>query len=55
MPAAGVLTPEFADFPQGTELGYMIDNNADTKFIIPHSNFYIMWSGVNRPLPIIIL
>ena len=50
MPAAGVLTPGFADFPQGTELGYMIDNNADTKFIIPHSNFYIMWSGSEQAI-----
>lgn len=50
MPTAGTLTPEFADFPQGTELGYIIDNNASTKFIMPRSNFYIMWSGAQKAI-----
>ena len=50
MPAAGTLTSEFVDFPQGTELNYLLDNNATTRFIMPHNNFYIMWSGTQKAI-----
>lgn len=50
MPAAGTLTPQFADFPQGTELGYIIDNDANTKFVMPYSHFYITWSGMQKAI-----
>lgn len=50
MPTAGILTPEFADFPQGTELGHIIDNNTSTKFVTPHNRFHIMWSGDKKAI-----
>ena len=45
MPAAGTLVPQYADFPQSTELGYAVDGSADTRFVVPHTRFYLMWQG----------
>ena len=45
MPAAGTLSPQYADFPQGTEINNVIDNEYETEFVVPHNHFYLLWSG----------
>lgn len=45
MPSAGIITSEFSDFPAGSDIGKIVDNNIYTKFITNHSEFYIIWEG----------
>jgi len=45
MPSGGKITSQYADSPAGADAGKMLDNDYNTDFISPHSNFYVMWSG----------
>lgn len=45
MPTGGIITSQYSDSPSGSDIGKAADNNADTKFITNHDEFYIMWAG----------
>lgn len=45
MPGGGTLTAEFADSPMGGGIRNLVDNNAGTKFITPHNDFWVVFSG----------
>ena len=45
MPSSGTITSQYSDFPTGSDIGKIVDNNADTKFVTGHNEFYILWSG----------
>lgn len=45
MPCAGSITSEFSDFPEGRDVGKLVDDNAGTIFATGHDRFYILWKG----------
>ncbi len=40
----GVITSQFDDFPTGFDVSKLVDKKAETKFILPHKTFYIIWA-----------
>lgn len=40
----GVITSEFDDFPFGYDVSKIVDKKANTKLILPHNTFYIIWA-----------
>jgi len=45
MPSGGVITSQYSDFPEGSDIGKIVDSNASTKFVTGYSEFYILWEG----------
>ena len=45
MPTAGVLTAQYSDYPDGSDIGAIADGNDGTSYITGHDEFYILWEG----------
>lgn len=45
MPCAGTLWTQYSDAPVGSEVGKLVDNNLDTKYVTFHQNVNINWNG----------
>lgn len=45
MPSSGTLIAQYSDAPSGSEIGKLVDSNADTKYVTYHSQFDINWNG----------
>lgn len=45
MPSSGTIIAQYADAPVGADIGKLVDNNADTKYVTYHSSFDITWNG----------
>lgn len=45
MPSSGTVVAQFSDSPADAGVGNLVDANADTKFLTPHSSFEITWNG----------
>lgn len=45
MPCAGTLWTQYSDAPVGSEIGKLVDNNLDTKYVTFHQNVNINWNG----------
>jgi len=48
IPCAGTLWTQYSDAPAGSEVGKLIDNNPDTKYVTYHNNVYFSWTGITR-------
>ncbi len=45
MPCGGTLWTQYSDAPVGSEVGKLVDNDLDTKYVTYHSNVNINWNG----------
>lgn len=45
MPCGGTLWTQYSDAPVGSEVGKLVDNNPDTKYVTFHQNVNINWNG----------
>jgi hypothetical protein len=45
LPCGGVISTQYADSPNGSDIGKLVDNNVFTAFVTNHENFYVLWSG----------
>lgn len=48
MPCAGTLRTQYSDAPAGSEVGKLIDENPDTKYVTYHKNVSLTWIGATR-------
>jgi len=44
-PGGGVITPQYAFFTSGCDVGNMVDRKPETSYEVPYKTFYILWSG----------
>ena len=45
VPSAGVLSTQYSDSPEGSNISYLIDSKSSTVFMTQHDKFYIIWNG----------
>ncbi len=45
MPTGGTISVEFSDAPRGCEIGMLVDNDYNTKFVTSHKSFNLIWNG----------
>jgi len=45
MPSSGTIIAQYSDAPAGSEIGKLVDNDTDTKYVTYHDNFNINWNG----------
>lgn len=48
MPCGGTLWTQYSDAPVGSEVGKLVDNNPDTKYVTFHKSVNINWNGDNN-------
>lgn len=48
MPSGGTIVAQYSDAPVGSEIGKLVDNDANTKYMTNHSTFDITWSANNN-------
>lgn len=45
MPSSGTIIAQYSDAPAGSEIGKLVDNDANTKYVTYHDKFDINWNG----------
>ena len=48
MPCAGTIQTIYTDSPAGSEIGKLVDNNPDTKYVTYHNSVTFTWIGETR-------
>lgn len=48
MPCAGTIRTIYTDSPAGSEIGKLVDNNLDTKYLTYHNSVTLTWVGDTR-------
>ena len=45
MPSSGTIIAQYSDAPAGSEIGKLVDNDVNTKYVTYHDKFDINWNG----------
>lgn len=45
MPSSGTIIAQYSDAPAGSEIGKLVDGDADTQYVTYHNQFDINWNG----------
>lgn len=45
MPTGGIISVDYSDSPDGSDISKLVDNDYSTSFMTYHTDFYIVWSG----------
>lgn len=48
MPSSGTLVAQYSDAPTGSDIGKLVDGDADTQYLTYHNVFYVTWNGNNN-------
>ncbi len=48
MPTGGILSIQYGDWATGNVLSNVVDGDNNTKLVIPHNNFWIIWKGTAK-------